>query len=1326
IVGQLGHQNPVLKGLAYIQLLNLNGFHKKGAYGLLSPYLPTIAVDVVSNVSTNAEQLLQLCNFLNMSPSKFYNLTLTHFLPHLICTCNGDAITKVARELRKSPVSLVTTHDVLARVFLLPGPGETNKVFNFILNLLMQNRNSLSTEITVLMLVKSTVVPLLGEIVIAMGDDDPRNAEQASAAITKVELALSPERGQRDTPLLHEYLMGVVSHLNEVLQDVHGKRPLEIKKKVMRSLGALIEQVGSQITIVAPQIMATLQSMLSVPQLMKETLASWFTFITKLALKDVRPYIGPTSAAFVVAWGDLKVDERQLVQKAFKYLIFENAEVLETYSNEFVNLDNIPELQAYSARLHSLREEWTPLEYLDVILARGISDNLTVAEQSLQELKDFMISNQAYILKHACGDTFDPIVSKLASSLWDIACRDGEGTETLRLLAYDCIGRLGAVDPDRLELTTRDAGMIIYQNFSNEEESIQFALYLITDVLLGTFRSTSDIKFQSHLAFAIQELLKFCGFTKDLISSRPSNAVSLRTRSKWSGLSRQVLEACTPLLEAKYTRTFRPNQQVVHPIYPSKATYREWMQDWTAHLIDRVDQPRAMAIFDVFRAVVIDKDVGVARYILPHLVLHILVSGTEEDAQNIQSEIVAVLTDQVQPGSDSTGDRRLLCAQSVFMLMDHLNKWIRAMRQDLVQRRADSRRSRTSDVLGESEENLIKVDSLLSSIDRELIAKAAFECKAYARALMNFERQIQTKEERGVPCNDPELQTYYERLHKIYSQLDEPDGMEGINNRVLNASLEHQIRQHESTGRWTSAQSCWEVRLQESPDSLDFHLGLLRCLRNLGHYDTLRTHIKGVLSRNPDWYEPMSGFQAEAAWMVGDWNSVHELAQLQTSNPSPELTLARVLLAMREGDESRISDALLIARGQLGAPIHAAGSGSYRRAYDSVLNLHLVRDIEIIYEATMIGNMRENSKNIRDLSEVLSRRLESTLPSFRTREPVLSLQRTALSLSDKLNKQLKPVVGQAWLATSKIARKAGHAQTAYSAVLQAQRMDVPFYFLQSVKLIKATGEPIAALQELEKALTKSSMEAANEVIDLTDEPNQEKVKMKAKAQILRAQWMYDAERFDKDMVHKGFKEAVNLAPNWESAHFHLGNFYDRQYSQLSNHEKDFSSRGDDLNYQTIKCYTKTLQLGSKYVYQTMPRLLTLWLDLGESKDNAVVAKANGKIASAMRSIATYKWLTAFPQIVSRIDHSNRSVFEVLSNLITKVLEEYPHQGVWLFMSVVQSKKAERNRRGEAIINRIMSTPKNSEATVTHIIAQCRAMTNELLKLCSHVVVDEPK
>ena len=93
------------------------------------------------------------------------------------------------------------------------------------------------------------------------------------------------------------------------------------------------------------------------------------------------------------------------------------------------------------------------------------------------------------------------------------------------------------------------------------------------------------------------------------------------------------------------------------------------------------------------------------------------------------------------------------------------------------------------------------------------------------------------------------------------------------------------------------------------------------------------------------------------------------------------------------------------------------------------------------------------------------------------------------------------VIGKLWLNSAKIARKAGHSQTAYSAILQAQRSKAPFYFVESTKLVRARGEPLRALQELENAMTSSglltSQPQENAVIDLTNS-NEEETKLRAK------------------------------------------------------------------------------------------------------------------------------------------------------------------------------------------------------------------------------------
>lgn len=157
---------------ASLQLLDITAEEKKTPYALLSPYLGHISIAAVSEVSKNPDYLVQFCNFLDMTPGKFFNLTLNQFLPHLVCSRNEHALKTVAFELKRSPVSLVTTHEVLAPVFLLDGQENTDLVLNFILTLLMRSRKDSSELITALMVVKSTVVPLLGELVIYMGEDD--------------------------------------------------------------------------------------------------------------------------------------------------------------------------------------------------------------------------------------------------------------------------------------------------------------------------------------------------------------------------------------------------------------------------------------------------------------------------------------------------------------------------------------------------------------------------------------------------------------------------------------------------------------------------------------------------------------------------------------------------------------------------------------------------------------------------------------------------------------------------------------------------------------------------------------------------------------------------------------------------------------------------------------------------------------------------------------------------------------------------------------------------------------------------------------------------
>ncbi|KAJ3818475.1 hypothetical protein EV361DRAFT_810329 [Lentinula raphanica] len=1323
LVAQLSRANPALKGSAYMQLVEATRNHKKpSAYPLLLPYMDKIAPFLVSQMCSQPALISETCRLMCISITDFLRITLPKTLPTVFAKQDHQLLEAMDKELAQTPASMFlhNSHIILAHAYRLS--VGTQDVLNFITRMLSSaavSQNGKRTVVDAQSITKACVIPLLADLVTSLGDHDEEVAQNAINALGKVDRVLNGEnsghgQGSLGT-FLKNYMLGLISNINDMLQDVQGKKSIDDKKRILRSLGVLIGHIGSASASVAPQIMATFQTMVGFPELCEETLYSWYQFITMLNAEDIAPHVGSTSAAFINSWSIFTPSARNLAKKTLEHIIVvKGAEIVDSGLADLVDISAIPELHDIHQHLVHLQGESTPVMRLSLILERAITHNHAMAVQSLHELKQFMLTDhQGLIRELASGDAFDPLVGQILTVLLAAAGRDVDEGDPLRPLAFECLSILGAVDPDRCELRAKESSMIVYQNFEDDEESTAFALHLITDLLVEAFRSTSDMRYQSHLAFTIQELLRFCHFTPALITSG-RQSIPVKVRKKWNNLPKHVLETVTPLLEARYNLIHTTNPIVQHPIYPERSTYREWIQLWTMHLISQVSGSTAQRIFGVFPSVIRNKDVAVAHRLLPHLVLNVLLSGSEESTSQIRLELLAVLEDQVNPVSASSSDKKILSAQAVFMLLDHLNRWLRKIRQNVI-KETNARH------VAKAQENLVKVDSVISNINQDLLAKAALQCRAYALSLMNFESRIVELRQRRSDHHD--LPTYYEHLHEIYAHLDEPDGMEGISTMILSPSLEHQIRHHESSGHWTSAQSCWEVRLQQSPDNVDYHLGLLRCLRNLGHYDTLKTHVRGVLTRNPDWQPALAGFQIESAWMVGAWEEVENIVQ-SSDVTTPQIVMARLLLAMRSSDATAIETALRDARMILGGPIAAAGVGNYRRSYEAMLDLHLTYELETIHKAISSLSQRSTQLNptLLGLSEILSARLDSTLPTFRTREPILSMRRTAFSLIDIPGSQaLRKEIGRSWLASAKIARKAGQWQTAYSAMLQSQQSRTRYSFMESAKLVKAMGDPLHALQQLENSMQLHDLLDDNtSVVDLTISDDEEQLKkMKAKVRLLRARWMNESERFDARTVLKTFINVTTLMPNWESGQYYLGQFQDECYKNLPLAER--STRGLKMNLSTVKAYAEAINLGTKYIYQTVPRLLTLWLDLGEDdriSETDAFRAINHAVAGAIKTSPIYKWFTAFPQIVSRIGHTNVEVYKQLGRLIAKVIQSYPNQALWLFAAVLKSKKRERSQRGSTILQRVKNNPSLAETSVPTLVAQNSDMTTELLELCN--------
>jgi len=405
------------------------------------------------------------------------------------------------------------------------------------------------------------------------------------------------------------------------------------------------------------------QTMVQIKELSEITLSTWYEFIRALKPSELGAHVGPSSAAFLSFWPSFTNAGRGIAKKALEHIVFDSGQKLGNSLDDVVDLSAVPELRAINDQLVHARQHWSSSVHLQHLLERCSSENMAMATLSLGELQKFLTSGRSkYVADLASGDVFDPQIGQIISVLTSAACREGENSDALRLAAFECIGILGALDPDRCDIRAPDSRIIMLSNFTDDEESFLFAIHLIRDLLVGAFRSTSDIRYQSQLAYTIQELLKHCRFTPKLLVNH-GPAPSLKVRTKWHSLPKHVIETVAPLLEARYTlQTSGENVDYKHPIYPRHDTYRQWLQFWVAYLISRVSGAAA-PIFGVFRSAVRHHDVVVAHHLLPHLVLTVLISGTEQDTDNIRSEINAVLEDQVDVKSTTSHDKRLLSAQ---------------------------------------------------------------------------------------------------------------------------------------------------------------------------------------------------------------------------------------------------------------------------------------------------------------------------------------------------------------------------------------------------------------------------------------------------------------------------------------------------------------------------------------------------------------------------------------------------------------------------------------------------------------------------------------
>lgn len=129
------------------------------------------------------------------------------------------------------------------------------------------------------------------------------------------------------------------------------------------------------------------------------------------------------------------------------------------------------------------------------------------------------------------------------------------------------------------------------------------------------------------------------------------------------------------------------------------------------------------------------------------------------------------------------------------------------------------------------------VERVLQNIPAEVISRRAVECGSYARALFHWE-QYYRQEQQKAEAKEAlfEKDELLQHLQLIYAQIDDPDSIEGISAHLQVLNPDQQIMEHRKAGRWTAAQSWYELSLAQKPNDAETQISLLTCLKESGQY----------------------------------------------------------------------------------------------------------------------------------------------------------------------------------------------------------------------------------------------------------------------------------------------------------------------------------------------------------------------------------------------------------------------------------------------------------------------------------------------------------
>lgn len=644
VMTELGNENIFLRAVAVEQLRSFASQKTPSIFDGFKPFMEKLSVLLINSLEVNPRIIREFVHLIGIDIKAFIGFGREFILPDLVLSKKSAVLRQVAEWLQQDlhQILLDDAGPILAHV-LLNSNGNFDDAMKFYVG-------STSLEsIPVGKLLKSCLLSLLSKLVLALGDTKKQN--MALKVIEFVVFQVQAGASQREplAAFLLKHLLGIIPPINSILY-LKGCLHLTPKLKALLALQKLIMTIGAPIISALPQLTAVIQGVLETSDTRTAALECWRSLISTLDKGALAPFLNQLVVISCQYSEEYDLHQEAIVKDILDYLLVKSAghfsEQLETIFELPVRFSSFqPQLESTSDDLNWSSELQNDIKWLN-------HESQPVVRKALEQIRNTLQRNELLVLKSLAGEHVDHTLILLINKLLEVCRRQSD--DLILALCCQCLGIVGAVDPGRLEAEKNLNAKCYHVSYAGN--AIEFSCYLIRTRLASEYIACSDLSLQSLLAFTIQELLKFIGFSRSMEVVTCLNGVKKISmggdqslQSKWDKFSARTMDILTPLLTSRYSIKDTRKVTTPLPIYEYTTCETEWVATLMVHTIQNLSGVSDFhRVLNLVSTLVKESDVNLREDLFPVVVLQGILDVSSNNLDTICQDFLFALEDADQ------------------------------------------------------------------------------------------------------------------------------------------------------------------------------------------------------------------------------------------------------------------------------------------------------------------------------------------------------------------------------------------------------------------------------------------------------------------------------------------------------------------------------------------------------------------------------------------------------------------------------------------------------------------------------------------------------